>query len=912
MDMSLADIVSARHLNIELPLDAESMLEEILCSSMSNYMWHVLWVSASIRVRFSNIDNEPIEYVPTYSPEVISTISRAEILLNRQYISMNLSGTRNDRKILEICKCSKIILQHILLSTEHSSVCESFSVLCMRLNRLSLFGYDGLYQTTCTLPRFNMRMEYSFSATHAHYFEIGEYIPVFDLETHDINIRNNLKNVPKMYKILQKSEHVIHCVLLIEATRNVLHALRGPFTVHSVFEDGSKDIVFSRNPNASIAQKIESTAPLLSHDSICKNLQSESLIPKYLTIVQKNAISKLLDIASTHMLSTLCGAIRTIETNMVHIFSAHGPRTMREISNEKMSCLSEMSGSILALATGMGKTLVTLCTAKMLGGDILIIVPPTLVLHWESEAKKHAFECDVVHRKCDLDRPRDKSICVINRDVLRHLKSEKLFRACFIDEAHTFCSTTVAFKAFSALKKQTVFPITATPSCQFFDLLSMIHPMLSDILRDVSDLRVFLSQYVVRCVHPPMQFTRMETNVQFLNMPENLLQLHRKLDGLTSNSKKRAVLFSLFERSLAGTSMCMEEVEHMIDQCLSSSTDTKFQFLTTAVVQQPFVTGECPVCLDVFTNPVFSHCGHVLCKSCMGIAKTRCPLCRDIYTTPIQVWRLAKSSNNQETAREEPVVLIEKRVALENYLRKHVDRGQLVLFTKRHAQVYADVCNDLGKSVLVASQTIGRAQSCTNIESFRAGKADILVCNYTFAAGFDLFNVEHIVMVDMDTQMANMIQAVGRATRLSQKHPVVFVTTFVFEHSVEHYLYSMRKEFGDKIKFNTRTAFGIESLCTKNIEGSRINRIEKFMETIQNWLNSFSSAKLKHESSPRFGVYKLTYTDDAHGMTHTWFFDLAGEEVTVRSSRSRRKYTKHRLTLLESMENEQAMNLLTR
>ncbi|XP_060734952.1 E3 ubiquitin-protein ligase TRIM8-like [Tachysurus vachellii] len=45
----------------------------------------------------------------------------------------------------------------------------------------------------------------------------------------------------------------------------------------------------------------------------------------------------------------------------------------------------------------------------------------------------------------------------------------------------------------------------------------------------------------------------------------------------------------------------------------------------------------CPICVDVFTDPVTTPCGHNFCKSCLTLCWDKdqhchCPLCNQIFT----------------------------------------------------------------------------------------------------------------------------------------------------------------------------------------------------------------------------------------------------------------------------------------
>lgn len=43
----------------------------------------------------------------------------------------------------------------------------------------------------------------------------------------------------------------------------------------------------------------------------------------------------------------------------------------------------------------------------------------------------------------------------------------------------------------------------------------------------------------------------------------------------------------------------------------------------------------CPVCQDIYRDPVLLHCTHTLCRECMqgcANANSKCPVCRQVFT----------------------------------------------------------------------------------------------------------------------------------------------------------------------------------------------------------------------------------------------------------------------------------------
>ncbi len=417
--------------------------------------------------------------------------------------------------------------------------------------------------------------------------------------------------------------------------------------------------------------------------------------------------------------------------------------------------------------------------------------------------------------------------------------------------------------------------------------------------------------HILKCKHPDTGFVSVNLSTCLLPQPPAMLQLHSKLQGVVPTTGKR--LLRLFERVMAGGSLDMELIGAVIDRLFQETLSSNIQIASTVSTVEAFLTDSdtCPICLDHFTEPIQTECRHVFCILCMRALcdiRARCPLCRHEFGSgTITVWPLrvvdSKATFMALLTGPGTTLLNEKIVAFDHYLQVHGQRGPLVLFSKRicTATAYIEVCKQHGKQVIVAGLNVGRKQSCANIELFRQGAADVLFCDYTYSAGFDLCNAAHLVVLDVDLRLANIIQSIGRLTRIGQVFSTVYVTILLYEHGFDHFLFNIRQTLGKSFENTITNLFQLEQFCTQKIQGTRMFRLEQFihskivpwLETVATTVTTKTQFTLIRTPSKRSRqmLYKDTYS---YPKVHFWRVTIEnGVDVTISCSRKHGIYALH-------------------
>jgi hypothetical protein len=504
----------------------------------------------------------------------------------------------------------------------------------------------------------------------------------------------------------------------------------------------------------------------------------------------------------------------------------------------------------------------------------------------------------------------------MNRDILRlNTSTFPFFDNVFIDEAHTFNAQTKAFHAFKTVRKLRVFPITATPATNYHTIKDMIHPNLNHTISKYSSDEVFMYHFILKCDHPETGFVSIELSTILLPQPPCMLQLHSKLQGIACKRPGKRLL-RLFERIVAGGTLDLELINAVIDRLFETvHRESGVVVANTVSTIEPFITDECPICLDTFTIPIQTECKHVFCLLCMRALcdiRARCPLCRHDFGTTTTVWPLRNADTSVDinilskktlttllTGVGTPAsmtILDEKIVAFEKYLQTYGYRGPLVLFSKRMctAAAYVEICYRYGKKVVTAGMGVCRKESCANIEIFRRGEADVLLCDFTYSAGFDLYNAAHMVVLDVDLRLANIVQSIGRLTRMGQVFPTVYVTILLYEHGFDHFLFTMRNTLGKSFDITVSNMYQLERFCTMYIDGTRLFRLEHFLQhLVTPWLKEIATnanaQQLELMTAPSNRSIQIIFRDTFSApKVHFWRVNIETNNHDVAVSCSRK------------------------
>lgn len=347
----------------------------------------------------------------------------------------------------------------------------------------------------------------------------------------------------------------------------------------------------------------------------------------------------------------------------------------------------------------------------------------------------------------------------------------------------------------------------------------------------------------------------------------------------------------IYERICAGGRVDGELLMAVLQKMLSNRSVENSLFITEEVCKTKCFSAshdECPICLCNFDKPLQLECGHCLCSVCtfalFSLFRKQCPQCRKELSQPIKlhrpVWYRKRtrsddddddddgddreqkgqdcSSGNDFQNRVSTIVHSANRVYheflkggenlpleltakkegfkkyMENYMQHKRPDSRLVIFSKRDVPLanYLQLMKETTdlKVLCAGSFKTGRSDSMQNIEKFRKGEVDVLVCNFRYCTGFDLVNASHILVTDFDISVASLVQAFGRANRIGQRNSKIYIDTLLIENGFDHYLYEDIQKFHGKI--NTNNIAQVEYFVTHQFPETPMGRAYKVVRNV--------------------------------------------------------------------------------
>lgn len=300
---------------------------------------------------------------------------------------------------------------------------------------------------------------------------------------------------------------------------------------------------------------------------------------------------------------------------------------------------------------------------------------------------------------------------------------------------------------------------------------------------------------------------------------------------------------------------------------------------------------ECCICLDAFDDPVQTHCHHVMCRTCLSSVvrmRARCPQCRSGFEAPCTVWTPRFADTDivvapaatptatttttttttsttstatpgtrdikralQECKGEERSIedLTAANVKYKQFkddvarLKTKIDAGRLsrmVVFTSlaQSADILRRIVREAGLRIgLAGVNGVRRAQSIAAITATQCGQLDVLIASYRYSTGFDLATVDEMIMFNLPTTGVDMIQSMGRVTRLGQVNGRVDVKVYLYDGCYDSVLWRTLTSTAGKRKgrigMTNEMAFAVEmgSACssTPGTKGHAIRELTRRM-----------------------------------------------------------------------------------
>jgi superfamily II DNA or RNA helicase len=324
---------------------------------------------------------------------------------------------------------------------------------------------------------------------------------------------------------------------------------------------------------------------------------------------------------------------------------------------------------------------------------------------------------------------------------------------------------------------------------------------------------------------------------------------------------------------------------------------------------------ECSICMCDFDTPRQLVCGHVMCEGCLtsllNIARRQCPVCRAPFvirgsrlTVFLPTWLREMNGKDEkldanEVSSDCPTETKQKRDDDDNYrallkgegdgartlisgkitafkqyingwLNTRKKSHRLVVFSKREVPCQLYLSHMQSKGLVVKLAGAGRTDrktSLVNIEAFRQGQGDVLLCNFKYSTGFDLCNASHLLCTDSDLSTWLLTQALGRVTRLGQHHKKVEVRTLVFQGCFDEFVYKQAikgRHLNNGMCRNR--AINMVATVTVEIPGTQAN--DKFIDYVANQRHRLDNVMIKrpfeHQPFPHMSTVRM-YTNHCYG-----------------------------------------------
>ena len=381
------------------------------------------------------------------------------------------------------------------------------------------------------------------------------------------------------------------------------------------------------------------------------------------------------------------------------------PIILSDTSPELKAAL-QVRTAILALDTGMGKTLTSLAaiaqehlrlkhihsTPEFLM-RVLIVVPDTLLSYWYSEIKKHTnwpsanvlamrsstqvktlyFEKDAVFDNAVAELPIIFLMCqtsMRSKHAPKNLAHTSFFHISVIDEVQTFNMNTKALQKLENWRNCIDFKLftTATPSTRFSNIIRLSGlQSATQIHFPAVNCTVLLGRACCLVGKRPILVNALEIvrkpmfiePTTFVRKCYRLLYNIHKKHLLMQNGRAVRTIIRNLERVSAGgqvnEDLVLQVITRLINRYTSSSGYRSQQHQHVTLMINPTVfkaasrlftakSDGCVVCICTFENPLALSCGHVICQLCFESLISLFPTC---IKCPHCRAKIAVSSNGQ-------------------------------------------------------------------------------------------------------------------------------------------------------------------------------------------------------------------------------------------------------------------------
>lgn len=486
----------------------------------------------------------------------------------------------------------------------------------------------------------------------------------------------------------------------------------------------------------------------------------------------------------------------------------------------------ERSGGFLCDTVGMGKTLsmISMCvehpppTAGSF--NTLIICPPSILVQWKREIEKYSsLKVLEYHgkKKHGIDRHALREYDIVLTTYTTYGLSPVLlsegnpirWHRVVYDESHTMSDS----MSRRAPRARNVWCVSATPFTNIDRQLRAILGPLRFSANSPAAVYYVMEKLMVR-----------HTQRQSENLPE--LIVHDVGVQFQTDTEKRlyaqvygyAVNYMRYENGRRNPLQVHAYIQDLRQICTSggSSGDHHQSGITTtpdyALVAPDDEDDMCPICMNVYDQPVITTCNHWFCSDCLGTALSippgKCPMCRaPQQLTDIRLGVLAGQVPPPDTSMEEEEVppecssKIQRLLIMLEAMRSTDPSAKALVFCESSAAlplITAALKNHGIKSRCIHG-SMPAIQRGNAIKAFQEDAATTVFVSSIRSAGsgINLTAANHIFFVGPVINRGNYTQAVGRAHRTGQTRAVNVYRLYMEETIEERMIENLQWTYDD-------------------------------------------------------------------------------------------------------------------
>lgn len=194
------------------------------------------------------------------------------------------------------------------------------------------------------------------------------------------------------------------------------------------------------------------------------------------------------------------------------------------------------------------------------------------------------------------------------------------------------------------------------------------------------------------------------------------------------------------------------------------------------------MTETCPICLNVYENPLYLNCTHTICGKCLfdwvnsslhtRHSVVKCPECR----TPIDSTQIVAIVKQEKM----PTLMSKEDQFISILLKK--PEGKFLVFSRLDSQYYRLYDRLKEHGISYGEMKGSTSQMMNTLTDFNEGKIRLILLNTHYAGyGIDMSQATDVVIYHSMPQ--DKIQAVGRAQRVGRKD-VLTIHHLCYSHEV--------------------------------------------------------------------------------------------------------------------------------